>query len=160
MRVELRAKGRRGIGGHLILDDSAILRAGDLPPAVIDLANVEWAAGAIFGSHPVHVLGKVAHLIDRVPDGKLQLALGRTLRKKYLDLDQMTVRVDQGNGVVGNGGGARKSEREKQGEDERSESTRAGEDEELHSYCLPAAFAEFTGRDSPANARKRAGNFS
>ena len=39
--------------------------------------------------NPVHVLGEVPDLVERVPHGKLEIALGRAGRESELDFDEV-----------------------------------------------------------------------
>src|SRR5271165_1383210 len=89
MQVQLRAEGSRGIGVDLILDNRAVRRALNLPPALIEFAHRERIAGTIFGADPVHELSEIADLIKRVPDGKLEFALGSTRGQDDLHVYQM-----------------------------------------------------------------------
>ena len=42
-----------------------------------------------------NVLREVTHLVQRIPDRKLKIALGRALGKMYADVHQMVLRVGQ-----------------------------------------------------------------
>src|SRR5580700_3848848 len=100
MGIELGAEGPGRIKKDLVLHDSACLRTRELPAALIQFAHGERVACTVFGAHPVYVLREVAHLVPRVPNRKLQLALRRTFRKYDLHFDQMLPGFGEGNGVV------------------------------------------------------------
>src|SRR5437764_10259325 len=92
MRIELSTERTVGVGINFVLDDCARLCALNLPAALIQSTDGNRRTGAISRSYPVHVLGKVADLIERVPDRKLKLPLRGAGGKRNLDLNQMLLR--------------------------------------------------------------------
>ena len=86
MGVQLRAEGAGGIDVDLILDDRTTFSALNLPATFVELAHCEFLARAIFGADPVHILGKVANLIEGVPHRKLEIALRGTGGQDDLNL--------------------------------------------------------------------------
>ena len=89
MVVQLRAEWAGRINVNLILDDRTCCGTLDLPAALIGFVNRKFPAGSIFGAHPVDVLREVADLIERIPDGELEIALRRPGRQSDLNLREM-----------------------------------------------------------------------
>ena len=67
----------------------------------MQLADGQRPPRAVFGAHPVHVLDKVAYLVERVPHRKLQFALRRSLGQQNLHLHQVLLRRGQRDDIVG-----------------------------------------------------------
>ncbi len=114
MRVELCAEGSGRIDKDLIFHYGATLRAGELPSALVQRAHRERPAGAVFRPYPIHILCKVADLIQRVPYRKLQLPLRRALRQQNLHLHEMLVGICQRNRVFSCRVATRHSDAQKQ----------------------------------------------
>jgi hypothetical protein len=93
----------------LIVDDGAAFCRLNLPSALVEFADRERVASAVFRADPVYVLGKVADLIKSVPHGKLELSLGGACGKDELDFDEMLFGESQGN-IVGHARGLREGE--------------------------------------------------
>ena len=75
MCVQLRTERAGRVDVDLIVHQGAAFRSLNLPPALVDLVDREFFAGAIFGAHPVHILREVTNLVESVPHGELQVAL-------------------------------------------------------------------------------------
>src|SRR5579862_1658396 len=65
----------------------------------------KWSSRAVFGAHPVYILRKVADLIKSIPDGQLQVTLGRAFRQDDLNFHEMLFGICERNCVVGCRGG-------------------------------------------------------
>src|SRR5277367_1704966 len=153
MGIQLSAEGPGGIDKDLIIDHGTALGTGDLPAARVQRAYCERPAGAIFRAHPVYVFREVTHLIQRVPDWKLQLPQRRPFRQDDLHFDQVLLGIGESNGVVRDGVGWRRSRSYPEQKDEAKHAPRYASlrDGEVHRF--PATFADFTLSDSPASAR-------
>src|SRR5579864_5781217 len=97
VRIELCPKRPGRVGVNFIFDNCSILSARNPPAAFIHLAHIECSAGG--GSHPVHVLRKVAHLIQSVPHWQLQMLFGGARRYSQRDMKQMLLGAEKRNGV-------------------------------------------------------------
>src|SRR6202044_3559918 len=83
----------------LVFNDCAASRAMNLPTALMKFADVKSLPCPIFGANPIHVLGEIADLIQRVPDWKLKLAICGPGRKCDLNFSQMLFGRQQRNRV-------------------------------------------------------------
>src|ERR1700723_2222836 len=101
MRVELCAEWTKGINKDLILQNCATFGTGNLPAALVQLLHGKRPAGAVFRADPVHVLGEVANLIERIPDGKLYLALRRSCGQDDLNFYQMMLGICERDSIFG-----------------------------------------------------------
>jgi hypothetical protein len=95
MGIKLRAEGSGQVGKELILNDCAILRALDLPAALVEKANLEGLSSAIFRAYPIDVLAKITNLVERVPNRKLKLNLRGAGRQRNLNFHQVLFGVYQ-----------------------------------------------------------------
>jgi hypothetical protein len=100
MGVELRSKGTEGVDVDLILDNGSVGGTVNLPMTARYFSDFKRAASMIFGTYPIHELREVAHLIESVPDGKLEVAIGAPGRKKDLHLDQVLLPKVKDDGVA------------------------------------------------------------
>src|ERR1700730_13092026 len=157
MRIDLCPERSGGIDENLVFNHSAALHVADLRTALVQGAHWNRPPGAVSGSNPVYVLGKVAHLIQRVPNRKLKFALRRTFRQHYLHLHQMLLGIRQRNCVVGGCARTSQPKAKKKGEGNNPALEDSWQTKPLH--LLPAAFAAFPIA-SAARARRRAGSFS
>ncbi len=89
MRVYLRAERAGRIDVDLIFDNRSALCTLNLPAALVEFVHGKRLTGAVFRTDPVHVLGEVADLIQRVPHGKLEFTLCATWGQDDLDFDEM-----------------------------------------------------------------------
>ena len=97
--IQLRVVRRPLIGVNLIADCGAAIGTGDFPPTLIQFLERQKLTGKAGGFHPIHILGKIAHLIKRGPHRKLQFPLGGSGTKLHSDVDEMVSGMDERNRV-------------------------------------------------------------
>src|ERR1700730_9599916 len=100
MSFDLRAERSGRVDVDLIINDRACVGALNLPAALVDFANRKGLAGTILRSDPVDVLGKVADLIESIPDRKLKVTLRSTGREKDLHFDEVLLGRGENNVVT------------------------------------------------------------
>ena len=161
--IQLGAEWAGGVYIDLIVDDGATFGRLDLPSALVEFADRERVAGAVFRVNPVYVLGEVADLIESVPHRKLEFSLGGACGKDDLDFDQMLFGRSQGN-FVGHARGLRFGERrEGENQDQNqnphplSQTTRKKDGATGFSVAI-GVLEE--GHFLPASSLRRAGSFS
>ena len=97
---ELSAEGARQIGEDFVLHDAALGKALCLPATLGQLANREKRAIMALDMHPAHKFGEIPYLVGGVPYWQLELAFGRSWRKRKFDLEQVLGRILQRDEVV------------------------------------------------------------
>src|ERR1700693_3309170 len=158
MRVELCAEWTEGININLILQNCATFGTGNLPATLGQRLHGKRPAGAVFRADPVHVLSEVANLIERIPDGKLQLALRRSCGQDDLNFYQMMFGICERDSIFGRGSATRQSEPEQQ--NDRDDFAHGGGPQIEMLHWFPVALAAPALPRSSARTANRAGSFS
>jgi hypothetical protein len=97
MRIQLSSIWRGIIAEYFILDSRAIVCAADVPSAFVQLRERERMSTGVLCANPIHVLDKVADLIERVPDRKLQFVRCAPGRNNDFNSNQMALWIRQRN---------------------------------------------------------------
>ena len=97
MRIQLHSIWRGIVTEHFILNARAVVCAADLPSALVQLRERERMSTSVLCANPIHVLDKVADLIERVPDRKLQFVRCAPGRNNDFNSNQMALWIRQRN---------------------------------------------------------------
>jgi hypothetical protein len=97
MRIQLGPIWRGIVAEYFVLDSRAVLCPADLPPALVQLREPERMSTGVLCANPIHVLDKVADLIKRVPDRKLQFVRCAPGRNNDFNSNQMALWIRQRN---------------------------------------------------------------